>query len=302
MSVQVTTAMVEAYSANVQHLVQQKGSRLRHAVRVEENVVGKNEFFDQIGVSEAQDVTSRHADTPLMDTPHSRRRVSLIDSDWGDLVDKGDKIRLLSDPTSEYAIAGANAMGRKMDDRIITAIDGTAFTGVDGSTATVFDINNIVDVQVRAAGVAAADLGLNVAKLQEAKHILDSQEVDEDDRFIAVNSRQLNKSLLSDTRATSADFATIKALVRGEIDNFMGFTFLRTERLGVDVNSDDKIPFWHKMGLLLAIGADIITDIGPRRDKRMATQVYVNMTTGATRMEEARVGFIECDPTTGPGA
>ncbi len=41
MSTQVTTAFVQQYSANVQMLSQQMGSRLRDAVRVE-NVVGKN--------------------------------------------------------------------------------------------------------------------------------------------------------------------------------------------------------------------------------------------------------------------
>ncbi len=48
MSVQITTAMVEQYAGNVAHLSQQKGSRLRNAVRVE-TVVGKNAFFEQIG-------------------------------------------------------------------------------------------------------------------------------------------------------------------------------------------------------------------------------------------------------------
>ena len=48
MSVQITTAMVEQYAGNVSHLAQQKGSRLRGAVRVE-TVVGKKAFFEQIG-------------------------------------------------------------------------------------------------------------------------------------------------------------------------------------------------------------------------------------------------------------
>ena len=78
MSSQITTAFVQQYSNNVQLLSQQKGSLLRQAVDVE-NVVGKNAFFDQVGVATAQKRTTRHADTPQMDTPHSRRRVSLVD-------------------------------------------------------------------------------------------------------------------------------------------------------------------------------------------------------------------------------
>ena len=53
MSAQVTTAFVQQYSANVQMLSQQMGSRLRDAVRVE-NVVGKNAFIDQIGSDSAK--------------------------------------------------------------------------------------------------------------------------------------------------------------------------------------------------------------------------------------------------------
>ena len=66
MSVQITTAMVEQYAGNVAHLAQQKGSRLRNAVRVE-TVVGKSAFFEQIGATAARKRTSRHSDTPRMD-------------------------------------------------------------------------------------------------------------------------------------------------------------------------------------------------------------------------------------------
>ena len=74
MSSQITTAFVQQYSSNVSMLSQQKGSLLRKAVEVE-SVVGKNAFFDQVGSATAQKRTSRHADTPQMDTPHARRRV-----------------------------------------------------------------------------------------------------------------------------------------------------------------------------------------------------------------------------------
>lgn len=80
MSVQVTTAFVEQYKANVYHLTQQKGSKLRRAVRVE-SVTGKNAYYEQLGATSARKRTSRHSDTPRMDTPHSRRRVSLEDYD-----------------------------------------------------------------------------------------------------------------------------------------------------------------------------------------------------------------------------
>lgn len=59
MSYEITTAMVEQYSANVQILMQQRESRLRPLVRVEAGVVGKNAFFDQLNATAAVKRTSR---------------------------------------------------------------------------------------------------------------------------------------------------------------------------------------------------------------------------------------------------
>ena len=133
MSNQITTAFVQQYSNNVQMLSQQKGSLLRNTVD-SETIVGKNAFFEQVGQAVAQKRTTRHADTPQIDTPHSRRRVSMVDYEYADLIDKQDQVRTLIDPTSSYAQAAAFALGRSMDDEIISAVSGNAFSGETGST------------------------------------------------------------------------------------------------------------------------------------------------------------------------
>lgn len=299
MSVQIPTAFVEQYKANVQHLTQQKGSKLRKAVRVE-SVTGKNAYFEQLGAVSAQKRTSRHADTPRMDTPHARRRVSLEDYEWADLIDNEDQYRMLIDPTSPYAEAAAMAMGRSIDDVIVAAADGTAYTGVDGSTSTSFDTNMIVDVQVVWPGVSAADTGLNVAKLIAASKLLGQNDVDpDDDKFLVVNARQIS-SLLKDEKLSSHDYNVVKPLVEGQVSKYMGFTIIPSNRIGVDSNADDKVLFWAKGGILLGLGSDIKTRISERDDKGYAKQVFAAMTIGATRMEEARVGYIECDPGASP--
>ena len=71
MSTQITTAFSQQFSTNVQLLSQQMGSVLRGAVS-EESVVGEKAFFDQIGSTAAVKRTSRHGDTPMVETPHSR--------------------------------------------------------------------------------------------------------------------------------------------------------------------------------------------------------------------------------------
>lgn len=299
MSTQITTAFVEQYKANVYHLVQQKGSKLRGSVRIE-TVTGENAFFDQIGAVAAQLRTSRHSDTPRMDTPHSRRRVSLADYVWSDLIDKQDKVRMLIDPTSEYATAAMWALGRAIDDVILAAVDGTAFTGVDGSTSTAFDTAMIVDVQTVWPGVTAADTGLNIAKLIAARRLLGDNDVDPDEEvYVAVNARQVS-SLLKDERVVSGDYNAALPLVSGKVSKVAGCTLIPCNRIGVDGNSDDKVPFWTRSGLLLATGQDIMGRISERDDKNYSTQVYASMSVGATRMEEKRVGYIECDPGASP--
>ena len=281
MSSQITTAFVEQYSANIQMLSQQMGSLLRDAVR-NESVVGKDAYFDQIGKVTAILKTSRHSDTPQIDTPHSRRRVSLADYEFADLIDQQDKVRLLIDPTSSYAKAAAYAMGRAMDDVIIAAALGSANTGVSGGTAVALPAGNIV-----AANTGGT--GMNIAKLAAAKQILDAGDVDPSiKRHIVVSPAEI-ADLLNNTTVTSSDFNTIKALVHGEIDSFMGFKFHVSNRLVDNAAGNTQCIAFAEDGILLGIGKDVTARIDERSDKSYATQVYYCQTIGATRMEEAKV-------------
>ena len=279
MSTQITTAFVEQYSANIQMLSQQMGSLLRDAVR-NESVVGKDAYFDQIGKVTAILKTSRHSDTPQIDTPHSRRRVSLADYEFADLIDQQDKVRLLIDPTSSYAKAAAYAMGRAMDDVIIAAALGSANTGVSGGTAVALPAGNIV---------AAGGTGMTIAKLTSAKQILDAGDVDPSiKRHIVVSPAEI-ADLLNNTTVTSSDFNTIKALVQGEIDSFMGFKFHVSNRLVDNGAANTQCIAFAEDGILLGVGKDVTARIDERADKSYATQVYYCQTIGATRMEEAKV-------------
>jgi hypothetical protein len=283
MSTQITTAFVEQYSANVQLLSQQSGSLLRDKVRVE-SVTGKNAFFDQIGSVTATVRSSRHSDTPQADTPHSRRRVSLADYEFADLIDDLDKVRMLADPTSSYAQAAAYAMGRAMDDAIIAAATGTAYTGVAGGTSTALPAGNII--------TEASTGGLTIAKLRQAKKILDLGDVDPSiARFIIVGPKQID-DLLGTTEVTSSDFNTVKALAMGDINSFLGFNFIVSNRLNLASSKRDCIAFAQD-GLLLAVGKDATARIDERSDKGYATQVYYSAAFGATRMEESKVVKIQ---------
>ena len=285
MSTQITTAFVNQFSSNVQMLSQQMGSLLRNAVDVE-TVNGEKAFFDQVGSAAAVLRTSRHADTPLIDTPHSRRMVTMSDFEYADLIDDQDKVRLLVDPTSTYSRAAAAAMGRAMDDQIISAALGTSLTGKDGGTSTAF--------ATATNQIAAGATGLTLAKLISAKEILDAGDVDPSiPRYIAVAPKQIS-NLLNSTTVTSSDFNTVKALAMGEISSFVGFNFIVTNRLGLDSASARRVIAFAGDGIKLAIGREPTARIDERADKSYATQIYYAMTLGATRMEEKKVVEILC--------
>ncbi len=284
MSTQITTSFVQQYRSGVELLVQQKGSRLRDAVWVETGVHAKNAYFDQIGITAAVPRLVRHADTPQIDTPHARRRVTLVDYEWADLVDDQDKVRSLNEFTSPYQEGAASAMGRAIDDVLIGAAFATAYTGETGATATPFDSG---------MQIGAAASGMTLAKLLSAKELLDAEENDPDEpRYVACSAKQVT-NLLNTTEVKSADYNTVKALARGEIDTFLGFKFVRTQRLGTSSGSRRCIA-WRKSGLLLAVGKDVKANISERPDKSYAMQVYFSMSIGAVRMQEKSVVEILC--------
>ncbi len=284
MSTQITTAFVNQFSANVQMLSQQMGSLLRNAVDTE-SVNGEKAFFDQVGQAAAVLRTSRHQDTPLVETPHTRRMVTMSDYEYADLIDDSDKVRLLVDPTSTYSRAAAAAMGRAMDDVVISAALGSSQTGKDGSTTTALPAGQ---------KIAHGSAGLTIAKLVSAKELLDSASVDPSiPRHIIVSPKQIS-DLLNNTTVTSADFNTVKALAQGEINSFVGFNFIVSNRLTDDGTSRQVIAFAQD-GLKLAVGKEPAARIDERADKSYSTQVYYCQTIGSTRMEESKVVEIACN-------
>jgi hypothetical protein len=284
MSTQITTAFVNQFSSNVAMLSQQMGSLLRSAVDVE-SVTGEKSYFDQVGSVAAVARASRHQDTPLLETPHSRRQVALTTYEWADLIDDSDRVRLLADPTSSYARAAAAAIGRSQDDVIIAAMGGTAKTGKEGATSTTF-----------ASGqkIVHGSAGLTIAKLVSAKKLLDANDVDPSiKRYIVVSPEQI-EDLLNNTTVTSSDFNTVKALSQGDISSFVGFQFITSNRLKDDGTS--RLCYaWAQDGMKMAIGKDVMARIDERSDKSYSTQVYYCATFGATRMEENKIVEIACN-------
>jgi Phage capsid protein len=297
MSFQIDTALVNAYRANIEIQFQQMGSRFRPRVRVESQHA-EYEFYDRIGPVDAIEVVNRHSDTPLVSTPHDRRRVGLRAFDWADLIDNWDRIRMLADPTSPYVTNAVYSLGRAMDDTVIQAAFGTSYAGVNGATSVTFPSSSIIAVDFVESGTAA-NSNLTIGKLRQIRYKLNKAEATTDmeaDLTIVVDPSQI-QALLRQTEVTNADYNTVKALVNGEVDTFMGFKFVISNRLQTNASGYRQCIAFERQGLLLAIGEEIKVDVGPRRDKRNSIQVYVSGMFNATRMWEAKVYQVLCDET-----
>jgi len=285
----ITTAFVKQFGSNLDFLVQQKGSLLRNAVRAE-TVVGEEAYFDQLAATAAVKRTTRNSDTPLIKSEHKRRRVTMYDYEWADLIDKEDKLKMLIDPQSDYATNAAWALGRAIDDVVIEAFGGTAYAGKAGGTATSFP---------SAQTVTRGGTGMSLQKLLDGKEILDKAEVDpNEERIVIITASQL-ADLLNVTEIKDADYNTVRALVRGEVNTFLGCRFIVCNRLtgphNTTVAAGGRACYMYaRSGLLLALAKDITTQISQRADKSYSTQVYASMGIGAVRMEEEKVVQILC--------
>ena len=266
----IDVAFVEAFKSNVIHLCQQKPSRLRPTV---DTMTVKAEIanVERIGSKEAVEKTTRHTPTPILDVPHSRRRFPMQDMQWADLIDEEDEIRMLISPKSAYAQAGAWAMNRAYDNIIIAALGGDSTDG-EGTA-----------VPLPSTQKLASSGGLTLEAVIAAKELLDANEVDPDNRFMVVNSKAMS-DMLGTTEVSSSDFNSVKALVQGSFDTWLGFKWIQTELLPANT-----LYAYHKSGMRLGIGRDVSTRIDKRFDVSYATQVYLAFTAGATRVEEEKV-------------
>ena len=131
MSNQVNKSFVQDYKDAVQFLLQQRGSKLRKAVTTDSYRGKTGRVATQLGQVSAQLRTQRHGNTPLVETPHESRWVFPKDYEWADLIDDQDKLKTIGDFQSAYAINGAMALGRAMDDEIISAFFATTVGSTD---------------------------------------------------------------------------------------------------------------------------------------------------------------------------
>jgi hypothetical protein len=251
MSRYLSAAAIAAFDNEVKHQYQGSG-KLRNTVTLRTGVVGSTYSFNRIGRGMANQKASQ-ADITPMDITHAKQVATLQDWVAGDYTDIFDQAAVNYDEQQEFAMVIANALARREDQLIIDAITACSFAATnDGNPATARTVDVSASANITVEGLT-----------QVAEHFNDI-EMPNNDRHIALKANGL-QNLLTDPKATSSDYAAIKALVNGEINTFMGFKFhvigTRSEGGLPGVTGDEIAYAWHKHAIGLAIGIDRKTEI-----------------------------------------
>jgi len=295
----------EDFESFVHHLGQQDVSRLRMCVR---NRTGTGDIFNYeiLASKEMEQKTTRNetlneaSGTPIV---HSRRASKAATWRWYESVDRADIVRIMTDPESEYMMSATMSHGRQID-RII-AESSVATSGIYSTLQGVAGGGSVSGTADPGTGIGFDATGgaLTLTKLRTAKAFLDKAEVgvvQGGPRYCWINADAL-EDLLTVTEVTSADYNTVKALVNGELNTFLGFDFVRTELIplgaatNILTNGKRGVICMERASMGLSISDERFTRIGEDASIGFSTRVYTESTMGAARIENGGIYAIDLD-------
>jgi hypothetical protein len=245
MSVSLSNAFVTLFDAEVKQAYQGK-AMLVGAVRQRRGVEGSTVKFPKVGKGVATARVSQTDVTP-MNVGFSTVTCTMSDFNAAEYSDIFSQQKVNFDERSELVQVVGNAIGRRQDQLILDALTAASSTGTVANS------------------IGGANTNMNISKLREAAKILNTKNVPSDGRHIIIHANSL-AAMLEQTSVTSSDFNTVKALVQGEINQFMGFTFHvlgdRTEGGLILDGSNDRVLFaFHRDAVGYAEGIAPKTEI-----------------------------------------
>ena len=278
MAISISNAFVTLFDAEVKQAYQ-ADAVLRNTVRLRSGVQGATHKFPKIGAGVAT-VRVPQTDVTPLNVDYSQATVTLADYIAAEYSDIFNQAKVNFDEKRELVQVVGKAIGRRADQIVIDAIAGS------GTSLTVSN------------DIGGTDTNLNVAKLREAKRLMDANNVPMDDRYLLIHASNLS-NLLSETSVTSSDFNTVKALVQGDINTFLGFNFItigdRSEGglTGGGSGSDRTVYAWHKSAVGMAEGMGIRSEINYIPEKT-SWLVASMLSAGATAIDAGGIVSITC--------
>lgn len=284
---------IKMYTANVQQALTKQGGLLRATLTQGSYMGEKAQVVNFVGSIEFTERTTYFADTKYQDIEHTQKWVTGTEYDAAIPVDRLDTLKMIYDPTSPYVEAMRAGASRKEDEIIMSRFYADVKTGKDGTTLSAFPAANVVP---------HGGLGMTVAKLRSLRKLMKKRHNDLRSirPYIAITADEAD-DLLGEVAVGSSDYNAVKPLVDGEVNSFMGFTFVPFEDNGdVDLTNGKGIPFdkvavvrkcpvWVPVGMHYGTWSGIEIKIAELPQKSHTKHIFGTFTAGATRLEEGRV-------------
>jgi len=243
MAQNVTTAFVTLFEEEVKQAYQAE-ALLRGTMRTRTGVQGNTVKFPKIGKGVAT-VRVPQTDVTPLNVTYSQVTATMSDYIAAEYSDIFHQSHINFDERSELVQVVSKAIARRMDQLCIDALDAAS------SPSTV------------ATSIGGAGSNMNIEKLRAAAKALNENNVPAEGRYLLMHASQLD-ALLGETEVTSSDFATVRALVRGEISSFMGFEFLTMgdrDEGGVPKPSTRTCFAWHRDSMGYAESMALKTEV-----------------------------------------
>jgi len=266
MSKNLTNSAVIAFDNEVKHEYQGMKT-LRNTVSLRTGVVGESYKFARMGKGMANQKATQ-ADVTPMDISHARQTAALENWDAGEYTDIFNQAEVNFEEKSELAQTIAGAIGRREDQIIIDAADAVTFAATNDQNP---DTGLVVDI--------SASRNFDFAVVRRVAQHFNEIEAGEKDKHFVVQANVLNE-LLSLSQVSSSDYNSVKALLNGEINTWMGFDWhvigLREEGGLPGVVGDEEAFAYCKSAIGLAVGIDMTTSIDwiPTKTSWLTNAVY----------------------------
>jgi len=274
----ISPAFVTIFDNEVKQAYQ--ASRALAGLVREKSVEGDTVKFNKLGKGVAS-VRTPQADVSPMNLTYSLATATMTDYIAAEYSDIFDQSHVGFNDRQELVQAVGNAIGRRMDQVVIDALDAATPVSVANTIAN--------------DGTTGSASDLNVGKLREAKRVLDANNVPANDRVCLIHANNLS-ALIGNTEVQSSDFSNVKALVDGSINQFLGMRIVvigdRDEGgLTIDGSSDRSCYAFHKsaLGLGMSMGQKSEVNYIPEKVSYLVASMFG---AGAVAIDDGTAGGI----------
>jgi len=275
MAVGISNAFVQLFDAEVKQAYQAQRA-LAGLTRERSNVEGNQVKFPKIGKGTAT-VRVPQTDVTPLNVSYSQVTASMSDFIAAEYSDIFSQQKVNFDERRELVQVVSGAIGRRMDQLVIDALNAS------GTSLTV------------ATTVGGAGTNLNIEKLIEAKKLMDQNNVPAEGRVMIIHANNL-AGLLGETEVQSSDFNTIKALVQGAVDTYLGFKFISIgdrDEGGLPLPSTRTCFAFHKDAVGMGIGMNQKSEINYIAEKT-SFLVSSMFSAGAVAIDDEGIVKISC--------